>query len=262
MEEHAIEEAANIIWSTWHANRRIGALPVACRPATRIEGYQVQAQVALLSTQKTFGWKIAATSKAGQQHIGVDGPLAGRLLEKRVFPSGSNVPLTGNVMNVVEAEFAFRMGRDLPSRKTPYSVDDVLAAVVSMHPAIEIPDSRYEDFVTAGAAQLIADNACAGYFVLGPASLTDWRNHNLARHPVTVRVNGKLAREGSGENVLGDPRIALTWIANELSLSGDMLRAGETITTGTCVAPADVGPGDFVIADFGILGRVETRLRS
>ena len=48
MENHAIEEAARTLWSTWHANRHIDALPVECRPATRIEGYRVQAQVALL----------------------------------------------------------------------------------------------------------------------------------------------------------------------------------------------------------------------
>lgn len=260
MEIHAIEEAAKIIWSTWHANGRIDALPIECRPTTRAEGYRVQAQVARLSTQKTFGWKIAATSKAGQNHIGVDGPLAGRLLEKRVFLSGAKVSLANNIMNVIEAEFAFRMGQDLPPRKTPYSIEEVVAAVASMHPAIEIPDSRYREFVSAGAAQLIADNACASYFVFGAATVVDWRQYNLARHPVTVHVNGKLSREGIGENVLGDPRIALAWIANELSLTGDMLRSGETITTGTCITPAPVTAGDHVIADFGAFGRVETRM--
>ncbi len=262
MEMHAIEQAAKTIWSTWHANRRIEAIPAEYRPATRIEGYQVQAQVARLSAQKTLGWKIAATSKAGQQHIGVDGPLAGRLLEKRVFPSAAKVPLTNNIMMVAEAEFAFRMARDLPPRKIPYSLDEVIAAVDVMHPAIEVPDSRYRDFVTAGAAQLIADNACASYFVLGPAALSDWRGYNLAQHPVTVHVNGQLAREGKGENVLGDPRIALTWIANELSLMGDTLRSGEIITTGTCIAPAPIAVGDHVIADFGVFGQVEARLVS
>ena len=260
METQAIEEAAKIIWSTWHANQRIDSLPISCRPTTRAEGYRVQAQVARLSKQKTFGWKIAATSKAGQKHIGVDGPLAGRLLEKRAFPSGARVSLTNNLMNVIEAEFAFRMGQDLPPRKTPYSQDEVVSAVASLHPAIEIPDSRYNDFVSAGAAQLIADNACASYFVLGAASVVDWRQYDLARHRVVAHVNGKIAHEGLGENVLGDPRIALTWIANELSLTGDMLRTGETITTGTCIIPAPVAAGDHVIADFGAFGRVETRL--
>ena len=260
MENYAIEEAARTLWSTWQANQHIDALPAKCRPATRIDGYRVQAQVARLSAWKVFGWKIAATSKAGQHHIGVDGPLAGRLLEKRVFPSGATVSLANNIMNVAEAEFAFRMERDLPPRKTPYSLDEVIAAVASMHSAIEIPDSRYRQFVSVGAAQLIADNACASYFVLGPATVADWRQRHLARHPVTAHVNGKLVREGRGENVLGDPRIALTWIANELSLMGDMLRGGETITTGTCIAPAAVAAGDHVVADFGEFGRVETRL--
>ncbi len=260
MESRAIEEAANKIWSTWSANQQIDALPPACRPSTRQEGYRIQAEVARLSKQKVFGWKIAATSKAGQAHIGVDGPLAGRLLEKRVFASGQGVSLAHNSMGVIEAEFAFRMGRDLPPRKKPYSIDEVIEAVASMHPAIEIPDSRYRDFVSAGAAQLIADNACASYFVLGPATATAWQARKLPQHPVTVYVNGKVARQGRGDNVLGDPRIALTWIANELSLIGDMLRAGETITTGTCIAPAEVRAGDAVLADFGDFGQVEAKM--
>ena len=34
-----------------------------------------------------------------------------------------------------------------------------LAAVATLHPAIEVPDSRYDDFTRVGAPQLIADNA-------------------------------------------------------------------------------------------------------
>jgi 2-keto-4-pentenoate hydratase len=260
MDVHAIENAAATLWSTWQASKRIDALPAACRPTTRFDGYRVQAQVARLSGQRVFGWKIAATSIAGQRHIGVDGPLAGRLLQERVYRSGANVSLMNNIMNVAEAEFAFLMARDLPPRPAPYTVDEVLSAVDTMHPAIEIPDSRYEQFAKVGAAQLIADNACASYFVVGPKTVVDWRRHNLAEHPVTVHVNGKRTREGRGENVLGDPRIALTWIANELSLVGDMLRAGETITTGTCVTPAAIAAGDHVVADFGIFGQAVSRL--
>ncbi|MBI3528036.1 MAG: hydratase [Betaproteobacteria bacterium] len=262
MNKYAIEEAAKIIWNTWRANKRIDELPATCRPRSRIEGYRVQTRVAQLSGQDTFGWKIAATSKAGQQHIGVDGPLAGRLLEKRVYHSGATVSLLNNIMNVAEAEFAFLMARDLPPRGVPYSIEEVIAAVDTMHPAIEIPDSRYENFVTVGAAQLIADNACASYFVLGPATVADWRQHDVADHPVTIHVNDRLDRKGKGANVLGDPRIALTWIANELSLTDDMLRAGQVITTGTCIVPAEITQGDSLVADFGIFGCAEARLES
>jgi 2-keto-4-pentenoate hydratase len=261
LEDHFIDAAARTLWATWQDNKHIDALPTAYRPSTRVDGYRIQAQIAKLSEQKVFGWKIAATSAAGQEHIGVDGPLAGRLLEQRVLSTGARIPLNNNVMKVAEAEFSFRMGRDLPPRKIAYTRDEVFAAVATMHPAIEIPDSRYRHYESAGAAQLIADNACACYFVLGPAvTLRDWRMFDLAQHPVVVYVNGTIARRGVGENVLGDPRIALTWLANELSLVGDMLREGETVTTGTCITPAAVVAGDTVTADFFEFGRVEAEL--
>src|SRR4029077_8865550 len=105
-----------------------------------------------------------------------------------------------------EAEFAFRMSRALRPRAESYGVEEVLSAVDSLHPAIEVPDSRYEDFTSVGAAQLIADNACAHLFVLGPATLAPWRGMDLANHLVAGTVLGKQTHHGRGANVLGDPR--------------------------------------------------------
>ena len=93
----------------------------------------------------------------------------------------------------------------------------MLAAVESLHPAIELPDSRFRHFERAGLAQLVADNACAHRFVLGPATTADWRALDLANHRGRMLRNGVVAEDGIGSNVLGDPRIALTWLANELS---------------------------------------------
>jgi 2-keto-4-pentenoate hydratase len=254
--------AAEILWTHWQQGTCIGALPESCRPRTRAEGYAVQSEVQACAGQSLLGWKIAATSQAGQAHIGVDGPLAGRLLSGRVFSSGTELPLASNHMRVAEPEFAFAFGRDLPPRAARYTAAEVLDAVASLHPAIEVPDSRYEDFATAGAAQLIADNACAHYFVLGPAATADWRAIDLINHRVRGEVAGKLVRDGSGANVLGDPREALTWLVNELSSLGMTMQAKQLVTTGTCMQPLAVGPGDLVRADFGILGTVEVRFGS
>jgi 2-keto-4-pentenoate hydratase len=175
-----------------------------------------------------------------------------------------------NHMKVAEAEFAFRMGRDLPTRVQPYSVDEVLAAVATLHPAIEVPDSRFDDFTIVGAPSLIADNACAHQFVLGPAARADWRSLDLVEHSVTGSVVGRpftgrqpqpdLTREGKGANVLGDPRVALAWLANELSDLGITLKAGEVVTTGTCLVPLPIEPGSEIAMDFGVLGRVSARM--
>jgi 2-keto-4-pentenoate hydratase len=254
------QAASDLLWEHWRGGKRLEALPEAWRPATRAEGYAVQARLEARSRAPLFGWKIAATSKAGQEHIGVDGPLAGRILAEQVFGDGGEVPFGANAMRVAEAEFAFRMARDLPPRAEPYAVDEVLEAVDTLHPAIEVPDSRFEDFVTAGAPQLIADNACAHCFVLGPAAPETWRQLDLVRHEATMTVAGKLERPGVGANVLGDPREALAWLANELSRFGTTLKAGEVVTTGTCVVPVPIEPGDTVTNDMGVLGSVSARL--
>jgi 2-keto-4-pentenoate hydratase len=253
-------DAANLLWDHWTGGQRLDQIPAAMRPATRADGYAVQATLESRSGAPLFGWKIAATSVAGQKHINVDGPLAGRLLTERAFESGATVPFGTNHMRVAEAEFAFTMRRDLTPQWGPFSVGEVVDAAGSLHPAIEIPDSRFDDFTIVGAAQLIADNACAHYFVLGEAAPDSWRDVDLSAHQVKGELVGKLTRDGVGSNVLGDPRLALAWLANELSSLGITLRAGQVVTTGTCLVPLEIASGDRVRMDFGALGRVECRL--
>jgi len=250
----AVDEAAALLWSHWTAGTRLPALPAGCRPADRAEGYAVQAALARASGQPVVGWKIAATSAAGQAHIGVDGPLAGRMLRDRVLGPGARVPLAGSTMRVAEVEFAFRMARALPPREAPYSLAETLAAVGSLHPSVEVPDSRYEDFVRVGAPQLIADDACACWLVVGEACPTDWRTLDLAAHRVAATIGGRVVAEGSGAAALGDPRAALVWIANELRVHGPGLAAGDLVTTGTCVVPVPVAPGDAFEARYGPIG--------
>ncbi len=251
-----LKAACDLLYRHWLDGTRLDALPPELRPADRAEGYRIQAFLEGYTNQPLYGWKIAATSLAGQAHIGVDGPLAGRLLAERVIEDGGICPLGANLMQVAELEFAFRMARDLAPRAAPYTQEEVLGAVGTLHPAIEIPDSRYHAFEKAGLAQLVADNACGHRFVLGPAADADWRGLDLAAHKVRGFVNDAVVAEGVGANVLEDPRIALTWLANELSRHGLTLAAGQVVTTGTCIKPAAIRAGDMVLGDFGLLGQV------
>ncbi len=253
-------ESARLLWQHWQDGTPLDTLPEALRPANAAQGHAVQALLPQVSGRPVLGWKIAATSQAGQAHIQVGGPLAGRLLGGQVLALGSVVPSAGNRMRVAEPEMAFRFGRALPPRNTPYGTDEVMAAVDTLHPSIEIPNSRFADFTAAGEAQLIADNACAHHFILGPASPADWRRIDLGQHPVHGRVThpdgGHWTRSGSGAAVMGDPRLALTWLANALRALGVGLQPGQFVTTGTCMPPLAIAPGDQVLADFGPLGQL------
>ena len=255
-------DAARLLWACRQAGSVLDALPDGLRPAGTASAHAIQAALPIVAGQPVVGWKIAATSAAGQAHIQVDGPLPGRILDGFVETMGATLSLAGNRMRVVEPEFAFRMATALPPRAAPYGVDEVLDAVGSLHPAFELPDSRYADFARAGKAQLIADDACCGRFAFGQAAPTAWRTLDLASHRVQARVCGadgavRYTRDGEGRALLGDPRLALTWLANELSALGIGLQAGDWASCGTCMVPLEIGPGDRVTADYGAFGRID-----
>jgi 2-keto-4-pentenoate hydratase len=157
------QTAADCLRPAWQARSVIDAWPSTVNPLDRAWAYPVQ-NALFAATQGThWGWKIAATSTAGQHHIGVSAPLAGRLMRERIHPDGATLDVQRNRMRVAEAEFAFRMGRDV---STPAGhklrLEDVLAAVSAVHLAIELPDSRFADFAHMGEASLIADFARVG----------------------------------------------------------------------------------------------------
>src|SRR5207244_11799651 len=136
--KNAIAASARTLHDHWRAGTKVAGLDDKLRPRDRIEAYAIQAAIEQYSSDSLFGWKIAATSEAGQKHINVDGPMAGRILAETVIVNGGTASMAGNEMRVTEPEFAFRMRTDLPARTTPYTVAQVLDAVDTLHPAIEI----------------------------------------------------------------------------------------------------------------------------
>src|ERR1700710_1918616 len=232
LDKTQIETASRPLYNHWRGGTKFGGFETALRPRDRAEGCAIQAALEKHSSSALVGWKIAATSEAGQKHINVEGPMAGRILSETVIPDGGTASMAGNEMRVGEPEFAFRMARDLPPRSSPYMQREVLDAIDTLHPAIEIPDSRFSDFVSAGAAQIIADNACAHLFVLGAPTASNWRALDLVEEKPVITLR---ARQfiGHGKNVLGDPRVALTWLANELRQLGMTLKDGRVVTTRT-----------------------------
>lgn len=259
MEPAKAREAASLLWQAQRSRTPIAALPDELRPHNISEGYQIQEAMVAVAGQKTVGWKIGCTSEHAQELLHVDAPFAGRLLANAVVSSPARLREGTVTMGIAEAEFAFVLGRDLPSRPRGYAIEEVIEAIGELRPAIELPDSRFRDWRTLSAAQLIADNGVAAVLVLGGPAAT-WQAGALRDQRVTVAVNGKAVAEGRGANVLGDPCRALAWLTNEMSKSGIGLRAGEIISTGSCADVVEIAPGDRIVADFGPIGRVEVAL--
>ena len=252
------ERAGALLWNAWRGGGQIDALPDDCRPGTVEEAYAAQDGLAASAGLAVAGYKIGATNARVQARFGVNAPFSGRLFADFAGESPLFVPRGRVNFHTIEPEFDFVMRRTLAPRAAPYTREEVRDAVASVHPAIEVPDSRYTDWLSMRATDLIADNAIAGLLCLGPAA-ADGLARDLAGQPVVVRVNGALASEGAGRNVLGDPWNVLVWLANHLSARGATLEAGHIVTTGSATDIVQCRPGDTVTADFGPLGAVEVR---
>ena len=254
------KRASSLIWEAWQNGHALKDFPEDLAPSNRLEAYQIQMEYAGLSSKPIFGWKIAATSEAGQKHIGVSAPIAGLLLHENTYTSGSKLIFENNRMAVAEPEFAFSMGKRLQPKQGLYTENEVLEAIDKLHLAIELPNSRFEHFEKVGENKLIVDNACAHHFIIGNEVEFNWKETDLAKQKVTISTSRSTKNFGSGANVLRHPITALTWLINELSQNKIPINNKAVVTTGSCTTPIPIKQGDNVVADFGKLGSVSATI--
>jgi len=238
--------AATLLIDSRQSGKGLDELPADCRPRNAEEAYAIQDAVAhRLGTIR--GWKTGAPRPdAEPAYAPIFTVLAG---------SGRFSAKTQRVFGI-EAEVAFRLARDLPARGKPYNCDEVVSAIASMHPAVELVDSRFADWQKVDALSKVADNQSNAALIYGP-EVPNWQKLglDLARPPITVTIDGRVAARTTG-NSGGDPLRLLTALADHCARRTDGLHKGDIITTGSITGVTFASPGAAVIADFGPLGTV------
>jgi len=211
------------------------------------EAYAVQAAVqARLGA--IGGWKVGA---AGAGFTCAPLPLSG------IVGSGALVREAECPDRGVEAEVALLLGADLVPREGGYSRDEVMAAVASAHPAIELLQSRFQDVGAVDALSALADSLSHHGLVTG-AAIPGWARVDYAGESVEVVVNGVVVKHGHG-NPAGDMGRLLVWLANEGAVWAGGLRAGQWVTTGSWTGKDTVPEKGHVAMRFGTCGVVEAR---
>jgi 2-keto-4-pentenoate hydratase len=255
MDKKSISRAAALLWDTLKSNSQIDTLPANCRPQNITDGYLIQDQLEKISGLSVTGYKVGATNARVQNGFGIDSPFYGRLYNKFIYKEPASIPRGIINSYAIEPEFDFIISKDMPPREVPYTKTEIVESIESVHPAIEIPDSRYKDWFKVKAPDLIADNAISGVLVLGPAE-PKLRTKDLSDQTVEVLVNGDTAGHGIGSNVLGGPWNVLTWLINNLNSKGVTVNSGSLITTGSASDVIYCKPGDKVECNFGELGTI------
>jgi 2-keto-4-pentenoate hydratase len=239
------EEAAGLLCAA-RGGSPVHELPQSCRPQSDADAYQIQDAVLRQLGEVIGGWKVGAASPN-------TAAFCAPIYASMIRPSPASYRATELRLIGIEAEIGFRLSRDLPPRAASYQRAEVTAGA-TLHPVIEVVDSRYSDFRSLDRASILADNFSNGGLVYGPA-VPDWEAFDLGHTTMTVTEDGQTFADSSG-GAARDPVGALVEFANLMN-ARDGAKAGTIITTGSWTGMVFTKRGARIVADFGPLGRVE-----
>ena len=241
---------ADLLIAARRDGQQIAALPADLEPATPDDAYAINALVAAGLGWPQLGWKIAATTPEMQRRLRTSEPIYGRTYQRFAVASPARFQHTALLDPLVECEFFFRLGSDLPPRATPYTRSDVAAVVSDVHAGVEVAECRFPMANLPSIPAILADGAASGRYVIG-AAFANWHSQDFAAMPVTLSVNGHVRRSGYGREFMGDPINALVWLANARSKLGDRLAKDALVSTGTATGMLLAKRGDVMRASFG-----------
>ncbi len=252
------QAAALALWNADESKQPIAPLTETFPGIDVVDAYEIQ----LANIRRRIeagalvrGHKVGLSAKAMQQMLGVHEPDYGHLLDDMFVDEGSSVPMSRFCQPRAEIEVAFVLGSRLEGPGV--TVADVIRATDHVLPSIEIVDSRVVDWKIK-IEDTVADNASSAALVLGgrPTRLTDV---DPALIGANLRKNGEIVETGCSGAVLGNPVIAVAWLANKVARFGVALEPGHVIMPGSCTRMVPIAAGDHIRADFDGLGHVSVR---
>jgi 2-oxo-3-hexenedioate decarboxylase len=227
-------------------------------PSMSIEdGYAVQEELLRRWTargDRLVGRKAGLTSKAKMIQMGVDVPSFGMLLSSYARPENGAIEMDQLLHPKIEAEIAFVMRDEL---RGEVSIEQVIAATDYVIPAVEVIDSRYENF-KFDLPSVIADNSSSARYVTGGRP-RDPREVDLRTIGVVIEKNGEIQALGASAAVLNHPAKAIVMLVKHLADRGHSLPAGAFVMTGGITEAISVSRGDNVIARFQDMGSISFR---
>ncbi|MFC9678901.1 2-keto-4-pentenoate hydratase [Streptomyces sp. NPDC056948] len=195
------------------------------------EVQRINAEAAVAGGDLVVGYKLGNIAKVMQDAFGLDQPDYGHLLASSFAYEGTTLDRERFIAPFVELEPAFLLGR--PLRGPHVTVADVINAVDHVVPAVEIIDSRVENWAI-GLPDTLADNGSTGAVILGgtPRRLTDL---SLSDTRGVLRLDGRPVVEGNTKNILGNPLAAAAWVCNRLADYGIGFEADQVLLPGSCL---------------------------
>lgn len=263
MEKKKLENVASLLHSARVQGKPIPQLSKSMTPLTRSEAYSVQElqfQQRLRESkdrETQVGWKMGLTSEAKRKQMNLDSPLYGYLTNKMQVENDGTFHLKGSIHPKIEPEVAFLIEKDLRGNITRQQALEACEAICA---ALEILDSRYEEFKYFSMEDVIADNSSSSHFILGPWNY-DFAKYDLTELSMQMSVDGKVVQKGISKDISGDPVISIVQLVELLETRGQYLKAGSIVLAGAATLAEALKPGQEVSLDVDHFQSVRVSIR-
>ena len=261
MEYKDIILAANILFNNRLNKTGLKSLPKKLIPIDIIDSYKIQNELKILyltlKDNYCIGKKVGCSNLIAMKQLGVFEPFYGNLFSKFFKLSGCKLKSKEFFKPFMEPEISLIIKNDININDAPFTINDAENLFEGMLPSIEIVDFRFgSDIKKVGINNLIITNGASEYWIksekIYPLSSIDLNNHEI-----NLYINNKLIEKGNTNAVLDNPINSGIWIINKLAALGEPMLKGQFISTGTCTKAVPFQSNTNVIADFGLLGKVE-----
>lgn len=217
------------------------------------QAYQVQSLSVgkrLARGEKQVGIKMGFTSRAKMLQMGVNEMIWGPLTDHMAIEDGGQTSFAKYVHPRVEPEIAFLLNRPLSGN---ISLMEAMAAIEAVAPALEIIDSRYDNFKFS-LQDVVADNCSSSGFTVGA-----WQkaNTDISNLGMVMEFNGTAVQIGSSAAILGNPYRSLVAAARVAGEAGVQLPAGSIVLAGAATAAQALQAGVHVRLNCQALGVAE-----
>jgi len=254
MEKSAARRAAEVLFAEHQAGVLFKPLGPPDGPTAISDAYDIQdGFVSLLRPQHgdIIGYKVGLTSAPMQTFCGINHPIAGVVLARRVHRSGATVPLKDFGRLGLEFEIAVRIKSDIAAGGKPHTASTIQPHIDGVCAAVELVDDRSADYTNLDVRSLVADNSWNAGIVLSDFAPA-WPDLEAALGKATR--DGSPIGEGHGRDILGHPFNSVAWLADQLASRGEGLKAGQVVMTGSVmktIFPSESASYRFVIEGIG-----------
>ena len=262
--QHTVEALARELYDARKRRTQVRHFSMRHPEMTVADGYAIQrawVELERADGRSIRGRKIGLTSRAMQQASQITEPDHAPLMDDMFFEAGGDIPIDRFIAPRVEVELAFILGR--PLKGPGITLFDVLSATEYVTPAIEIIDSRIEQFDRETRAMrkvfdTISDFAANAGIVLGGRPVRPM-DVDLRWVGALLHKNGVIEETGLAAGVLNHPATGVAWLANKIAPYDEQLNAGDVVLAGSFTRPTAAVRGDSIHADYGPLGSIAFR---